>query len=208
MGSGIFVLVRCAYGLLRLTTSFQVGAGRRPQVAGSYPRPAQIDGDVVSMTEAGYPKLQRLGEEAKSGPAGCDEALVPQASQLQDIAVSPSLTMESRRSLCPFLRPPRPLALSLCVSLSLSIEATTGPLGPRAGFQRRAKLRASLEARSGSVLYTQEYTVRYCPLPRRTDLRYLGSTWSSRPGPRIPLVTAPVPGAPGRPPIDLYPGAM
>lgn len=35
--------------------------------AGSYSRPVQIDGDAVSMTEGGYPKLQGLGE-GKSGP--------------------------------------------------------------------------------------------------------------------------------------------
>lgn len=58
-----FVLVRCMYGLLRSAASSQVRAGRRS--AGSYSRLVQIDGDAVSMTDAGYPKLQGLGEEGE-----------------------------------------------------------------------------------------------------------------------------------------------
>lgn len=69
-GGGRFVLVRCMYGLLRSTARCQVGAGRRSQVTGRQDLVhgrSKIDGDAVSMTEGGYPKLQGLGE-GKSGP--------------------------------------------------------------------------------------------------------------------------------------------
>lgn len=64
VGGGILVLVRCMYGLLRLTTSFQVVAGQQiagHRWAGSYSRPVQIDGDAVSMTRG------RVSEAAWTG---------------------------------------------------------------------------------------------------------------------------------------------
>lgn len=64
VGSGIFVLVRCTYGVLRSTTSFQVVAGQQiagHRWAGSYSRPVQIDGDAVSMTRG------RVSEAAWTG---------------------------------------------------------------------------------------------------------------------------------------------
>lgn len=102
----------------------------------------------------------------------CDEALVQgpeQNSSSKTLAVtqSPALIMESRTFPLPF-----PCSLSPARSLSLSKLLRRVPLGPQAGSKGVQSLELSLEARSVSVLYTQEYTV----LPRRADLRYLGST--------------------------------
>lgn len=77
-------------------------------------------------------------------------SLPKQSSSSKTLAVtqSPSLIMESRTL-------PLPFSSSLfarSLSVSVSLEATTGPTRPTGGVLRRPKLRASLEALSVSVL--------------------------------------------------------
>lgn len=134
-GRRISVLVRCVdcSGRLPAPRSVQV-AGHRS--AGSCSRPVQTDGDAVSMTEPGYPKLQGLGRRRRKVDRVCVMKLWSQGPKVPSRAAArhwqslnfPSLIMGSRtnRSLCLCLFPLRPLALSLS-------KLPRVPLGPQAG---------------------------------------------------------------------------
>lgn len=97
------------------------------------------------MTEAGYPTLQGLGSRGQKWTR-C-EALLPSSKTLV-VSQAPRLIMEADvPSLCPLSRSPL-----LSPSLSLSLEATTGPTRPRGGVQVVQSLELSVEAHPVSVL--------------------------------------------------------
>lgn len=156
-GGRIFVLVRrvgCS-GRLPAPRSVQVAA---PRSAGSYSRPVQIDGDAVSMTEPGYPKLQGLGRGRRKVDRVCVMKLwsqAPKQDSSKTLAVNSFPLAGNGKPNLPSAFPSSLLSRSPSVSLSKLPRQHGSHSAHRRGPKRRPKLRASLETRSVSVLFTQ-----------------------------------------------------